>query len=66
VARPLLGSNSLILLSDPEHQQRRKLLMPPFHGDRLFSYGQIIQEITEQVMATWQAGQPFDVRESMQ
>jgi len=62
----LLGSNSLIVLSDPEHQRRRKLLMPTFHGDHLFSYGQIIQEITEKVMTTWQTGQPFDVRESMQ
>ncbi len=66
LARPLLGANSLILLSDPEHQQRRKLIMPTFHGDRLFSYGQIIREITQQVMASWQTGEPFDVRESMQ
>lgn len=66
VARPLLGPNSLILLSDPEHNSRRKLLMPTFHGDRLFSYGQIIQEITEKVIENWKLGDPFDVRESMQ
>ncbi len=66
LARPLLGSNSLILLSDPEHKNRRKLLMPTFHGDRLFSYGKIIQEITEKVIGNCKQDEPFDVRESMQ
>lgn len=66
IARPLLGSNSLILLNEPAHQQRRKLLMPPFHGDRLVGYGQIIRNITATEIAPWQTGQPFDVRASMQ
>jgi cytochrome P450 len=66
IARPLLGSNSLILLNEPAHQQRRKLVMPPFHGDRLGSYGETIREITQQTLKAWGLGQPFDVRESMQ
>lgn len=56
LARPLLGANSLTLLSEPEHQTRRKLLMPPFHGERLWSYGQWIREITEAEMARWTPG----------
>ncbi|MEB3160831.1 MAG: cytochrome P450, partial [Synechocystis sp.] len=66
IARPLLGSNSLILLNEPAHQQRRKLVMPPFHGDRLGSYGETMREITQQTINSWGLGQPFDVRESMQ
>ncbi|GAB4382674.1 MAG: cytochrome P450 [Elainellaceae cyanobacterium] len=66
LARPLLGDRSLILLSGMQHQQRRKLLMPPFHGERLFSYGQLIRKITRQVSAAWQPQQPFLVREAMQ
>ncbi len=66
IARPLLGSNSLILLNEPAHQQRRKLVMPTFHGDRLGVYGEIIVQITQQVMAQWRPGKPFDVRRSMQ
>ncbi|WP_017297177.1 hypothetical protein [Nodosilinea nodulosa] len=33
----LLGHNSLMLLSGIQHRQRRQLVMPPFHGERLNS-----------------------------
>ncbi|MFN5514332.1 MAG: cytochrome P450, partial [Cyanobacteriota bacterium] len=66
LARPLLGANSLTLLSEPEHQARRKLLTPPFHGERLWSYGQWIREITQTEIARWTPGQAFEVRTAMQ
>lgn len=64
--RPLVGDRSLLLLNDPEHRQRRKLLMPPFHGDRMVQYGQLIQQITEQIIGQWSPLHPFNVRHSMQ
>ena len=64
IARPLLGDNSLILLDTPQHKQRRKLLMPSFHGERLANYGQLMAEITCDVMAEL-PGQ-FLVRNAMQ
>ena len=66
IARPLLGNHSLILLSGNQHQQRRKLLMPPFHGERVLAYGQLIRQITQQVMAVWEPNCPFNVRKAMQ
>lgn len=66
IARPLLGNHSLILLSGEQHQQHRKLLLPPFHGERLFSYGQLIRQITQDIMEQWHPNRPFAVRESMQ
>src|SRR3954453_12912608 len=33
--RPLLGERSLMLLAPAEHLARRKLLLPPFHGERV-------------------------------
>jgi cytochrome P450 family 110 len=41
---PLLGTESLIGLSDNRHRRARQLLLPPFHGERMRSYGQLIQE----------------------
>jgi cytochrome P450 len=41
-------------------------MMPPFHGERMRSYGQLIAQITEEVISEWRVGQPFSVRESMQ
>ena len=63
---PLVGANSLFLLEGMKHQRQRKLLMPPFHGDRLRTYGQTIWDITTQVTSQWQVGQPITVRASTQ
>ena len=62
----LLGEQSLILLDGAPHQRQRKLLTPPFHGDRMKSYGELICEITEKVISDWKIGEPFDVRYYMQ
>lgn len=64
--RPLLGENSLVLLDGDRHQRQRKLLMPPFHGDRMRTYGQLICEITEQAIASWPIQKPFSIRAAMQ
>ncbi|BAY04109.1 cytochrome P450 [Anabaena cylindrica PCC 7122] len=48
------------------HQRQGQLLAPPFHGERMRTYGQYIQEITQQVSDNWQIGKPFNIRESMQ
>ncbi|MCC5641031.1 cytochrome P450 [Nostoc sp. CHAB 5844] len=66
ILQPLLGENSLILLSGTSHQRQRRLLTPPFHGDRMKAYGSIIANITKEVISQWKTGQPFSVRDSMQ
>lgn len=63
---PLLGANSLILLDGMKHQRQRKLLMPPFHGDRLRTYGKTICSITKQVISQWHLGEPLPIRTSTQ
>jgi len=62
----LVGENSLILLDGTKHQRQRRLLMPPFHGERMRAYGKLICDITEQVMSQWKIGEPFYVRSAMQ
>jgi cytochrome P450 family 110 len=64
--KSLLGENSLILLSGTSHQRQRRLLTPPFHGDRMKAYGEIITNITHEVISTWKIGEPFSIRDSMQ
>jgi unspecific monooxygenase len=66
VLRRTLGNNSVLLLDGDRHQRQRQLLMPPFHGERMRAYGQLICQITEAVTSQWQPGQPFTVRPSMQ
>ncbi len=66
VLQPWVGAKSLLLLDGRSHQRQRKLLTPPFHGDRMKSYGEMICNITEQVISAWQINEAFSVREAMQ
>jgi len=62
----LLGDHSVILVSGADHRRERQLLMPPFHGERMRAYGQVIREIAEQVTSQWEIGKTFSARSSMQ
>jgi cytochrome P450 len=66
LVEPLLGPQSLMGLSGNRHRRMRQLLMPSFHGERMRSYGQLIRDITEEVMSELVAGNVFPVRKSMQ
>ncbi|WP_245939847.1 cytochrome P450 [Stenomitos frigidus] len=65
VFRPLTGDQSLIMLDGDRHQRQRQLLMPSLHGDRMRTYGQLICDITRQVIGDWTLHQPFSIRASM-
>jgi cytochrome P450 len=66
ILRELLGENGIVLLEGAAHQRQRQLLMPPFHGDRMRSYAQTIQSITNEVIRSWKVGTTFAVRPTMQ
>ncbi|MDF5712526.1 MAG: cytochrome P450 [Rhizonema sp. NSF051] len=59
---PSLGKNSVITLGGKAHQRQRQLLLPPFHGERMRTYGQVINDITENVLRRVQIGTPLNVR----
>ncbi|MDJ0596354.1 MAG: cytochrome P450 [Pleurocapsa sp. MO_226.B13] len=61
----LLGDNSLVLLDGVTHRRQRKLMMPPFHGEKVKSYAQTICQITQQVANKWQEKQTFVARKAM-
>jgi cytochrome P450 len=62
VLEPALGPNSVLTLDDAPHMQQRKLLLPPFHGERVQRYGELIREITRRNMESWPVGEPFALR----
>ena len=66
ILRHMVGEHSILLQDGEPHQRKRKLLMPPFHGERLRTYAQLISDITRQVSAAWQPGQTIVVRPPMQ
>lgn len=62
---PFLGRQNLMLLSGEQHQRRRQLVMPAFHGDRLQVYGQLIHKICIDAIAQWPIHKPLNVRHLM-
>lgn len=55
--RPIFGDRSLLLLEPPEHLERRKIELPPFHGKAIRSYATRIRELAERELADWRAGE---------
>jgi cytochrome P450 len=66
ILKELLGEHGIVLLEGAAHQRQRQLLMPPFHGDRMRSYAQTIQSITNEVIRSWKVSTTFAVRPAMQ
>jgi cytochrome P450 len=66
ILKPLLGEQSMILLDGDRHQRQRQLLTPPFHGERMRAYGELICDVTLAVMSQQRIGKPFAVRSAMQ
>ncbi|MGK7944486.1 MAG: cytochrome P450 [Microcystaceae cyanobacterium] len=60
--RNFIGGQSVVNFTGHRHQQRRKLLMPPFHGERMRSYGQMIIDITQQLFNQQKIDQSFCVQ----
>jgi cytochrome P450 family 135 len=63
---PVMGPGSVLLLEGSEHLDRRKLMLPQFHGERMRSYESIMREATEQAIGSWPEGQPFAMHPHMQ
>jgi cytochrome P450 family 135 len=62
VLEPALGPNSVLTLDDEPHLRQRKLLLPPFHGERIQRYGELIVAMTREEMESWPLGEPFALR----
>ena len=63
VFKPLMGERSLVLQEGRSHQRQRQLMLPPFHGDRMKAYGQIICQITQDVIAQWSVGESIAINQ---
>lgn len=64
--RPVMGSRSVLLLEGQEHLERRRLMLPPFHGERMRAYEDLIREVAEREIATWTRGRAFAIHPRMQ
>ena len=66
VLRPFLGDNSVLVLDEKPHIGQRRLLLPPFHGERMQGYGETMTEIAAREVESWPTGTPHKLRPRMQ
>jgi cytochrome P450 len=64
--QPVLGPRSVLLQEGAEHLRRRRLMLPPFHGERMRRYGGLMDEITLRDIERWPVGEPFALMPRMQ
>ncbi len=66
ILAPILGTRSVLLLDRGEHLRQRRLLLPPFHGERMKAYAETMREVAERHVAAWPRGSAFPTQPSMQ
>ena len=62
VMAPVVGPSSILLLDGERHLRMRKLMLPPFHGDAIAHYGEVIEEITSREIDRWRPGDTVRMR----
>lgn len=63
---PFVGAGSVVVLEGGAHRRARKLLNPPFHGERMRAYGAVIALVTRERSRHLGPGVRFSVQELAQ
>ena len=66
VLGPVLGERSVLLLDGAEHLRQRKLLLPPFHGERMRAYETVMREASDRAIDSWPVREEFTLLPSLQ
>lgn len=65
ILSPVVGEHSVLVLDEPEHLPERKLMLPPFHGDRMREYEQVMVDVTRAALTRWPRGRPIALQPLM-
>lgn len=63
--KPIVGERSILTLDGDAHHRHRRMMLPPFHGERMATYATLIRDATRRVMARWPTGTPFALHPEM-
>jgi cytochrome P450 len=66
VLTPVVGARSLLVIEGDDHLAHRKVMLPPFHGERMRSYQPIVEEIVGAEIDSWPLGEKFAIHPRMQ
>ena len=63
---PVAGDASVFTMDEASHLNRRRLLLPQFHGDRMQVYFDQIRNIADETVERWPIGAPFAMNHQTQ
>jgi cytochrome P450 len=63
---PFVGPSSILILDGAAHLRQRKLMLPPFHGDRMRAHRDLIARLAAAEVDAWPRGTPFASHPRMQ
>jgi cytochrome P450 family 135 len=66
ILTPIVGPRSLLVTKGDDHLAHRKLMLPPFHGERMRSYQPLVEEIVDREIDSWPLGEEFAIHPRMQ
>ena len=66
ILTPIVGPRSLLVTEGADHLAHRKLMLPPFHGERMRSYQPLVEEIVDREIDSWPLGEEFAIHPHMQ
>lgn len=59
---PVVGHSSILLLDEAPHMRMRKLMLPPFHGEAIAHYAELIEQIANREIDAWREGDRIRTR----
>jgi cytochrome P450 len=59
------GKHSLLLSDGEEHRRHQKLFLPPFHGERMRTYGSVFEDAALTNIQRWPTGEQFSLALSL-
>ncbi len=62
----VIGAGSILVSDEPEHMRQRRILLPPFHGERVGAYRELIGDVTRAELAGWPVGRDLRLWPRMQ
>lgn len=65
ILEPFVGRTSVFLLDGARHDHQRRLLMPPFHGERMRAYFRVIRDALDAEVDTWSPAAPVTFQTAM-
>jgi cytochrome P450 len=62
---PIVGAQSVLVLDGQAHHRHRRMMLPPFHGERMAAYAATIRDVAQRSVDRWPRDRAFALHPHM-